>query len=404
MFQSLAIRFDRFDQFDREFRENISQGGMFVPTVEAFELREVVYVDIELAFCCETVTLQAEVVSQVEPGFSQPGPAGVAVQFLEPTDELRARLSQLTGAVVPEPPPATWAGRPGRRHERTPTDLATALGRGEAPVEAVALNLSESGMTVALCDDSSPPTVGDTVTVTLKHSQTGRDILVPAQVVRQIEHNGRVAELAVEFDHAADGSTRELILSVAEAGQSDGQDGITGSIAALGLPNLLQMFCATADQGTLIVRNAGEEARILIESRGLRHTQVGAVHGSKALARVLAWREGAFDFQPKIAANEPEGSATPIDQLVLEALQHVDELSRLDLSRVPTTAKAAANPAAHEAEALQKLNSLESEVLDLAALGTTVGEILDQLPRFDSEIYEALLALLEQELIDIECS
>ena len=104
----------------------------------------------------------------------------------------------------------------------------------------------------------------------------------------------------------------------------------------------------------------------------------------------------------RIAENEPAGTVTPIERVVLEALQHVDEFERLDLSEVPTSGIAFANPPANTPDAVEKLGSLESLVLDLATLGTSVREILDELPQFDSEIYEALLALLDQDLIRIK--
>ena len=76
MFRQLTFRIDSPEHFQEEFESNISRGGIFIPTLERYELREVVDVLIHLAFCNEGLACQAEVVSQL--GEDLRGAGGVA--------------------------------------------------------------------------------------------------------------------------------------------------------------------------------------------------------------------------------------------------------------------------------------------------------------------------------------
>ena len=72
----------------------------------------------------------------------------------------------------------------------------------------------------------------------------------------------------------------------------------------------------------------------------------------------------------------------------------MDELGQLDLSSVPPDARLGVGHEPHE-----ELDKLETAVLDWATLGTSVREVLDALPQFDSEIYTALLALIDRGIV-----
>ena len=102
MFRQLPIKFETREDFMEEFEANISRGGIFIPTVDLFEVREVVDIEIDLAFCGKGVSAQAEVVSQLGAELNTAGGvAGVAVQFVETPDVLRGRRHR-SGALVIE--------------------------------------------------------------------------------------------------------------------------------------------------------------------------------------------------------------------------------------------------------------------------------------------------------------
>ncbi|MCP3985418.1 MAG: PilZ domain-containing protein, partial [bacterium] len=91
MTHRLRLVFEELERFREEYERNMSAGGAFVHTEHAIELREQVEVELSLAFCGQTLVLEAEVVHQM--------PGAVAVQFLEHASDLRARLREhLEGA------------------------------------------------------------------------------------------------------------------------------------------------------------------------------------------------------------------------------------------------------------------------------------------------------------------
>ena len=123
MFRTLAIRFEQREEFAQEYSRNLANGGMFIPTAEEFDLREVVEIDLNLDFCDRTVTLQAEIVTQVGSELQEAGgQAGVAVQFLVPAGELRSLLGDIAGIAPPGPMPIPWPERAGPSSGRADCD------------------------------------------------------------------------------------------------------------------------------------------------------------------------------------------------------------------------------------------------------------------------------------------
>ena len=90
MVRQLSIAFADRESFEREYQQNLSNGGIFIPTQEHFDPREVVEVAIELPFCERSEALQAEVVTQIDPDIGVAGARpGVALQFVLPAEKLR---------------------------------------------------------------------------------------------------------------------------------------------------------------------------------------------------------------------------------------------------------------------------------------------------------------------------
>ena len=96
--RKLKIEFSTEDAFRSEYASNIAKGGIFVATREALPVREAVQVEIALAWCGRTFTLEGEIVHVVPIEMEQAGATpGVAVQFLAATSELRREFDALAG-------------------------------------------------------------------------------------------------------------------------------------------------------------------------------------------------------------------------------------------------------------------------------------------------------------------
>ena len=99
----LAVIFSDLEAFSREFHENLTMGGIFVPTHETVELRSHVEVGIDLRFCNQSIVLEGEVVHCVPAALASAGAVpGVAIQFDQPVVELRKAFEDLVG-TIPKP-------------------------------------------------------------------------------------------------------------------------------------------------------------------------------------------------------------------------------------------------------------------------------------------------------------
>jgi Tfp pilus assembly protein PilZ len=396
MFRKLRVAFESLNDFQREYQRNMANGGMFVPTEEGFEFREVIELELDLNFCDKLLLLQSEVVSRIGSALADhPGLPGVAVQFLEPIDELRHVLTEAAGLshTLESSSPYWQRSSSSRRHPRietrTPAQLHSEFGELSGQTE----NLSRSGALLAVRGE--PPPVGSSVRLALVHPRTREMREVEARVVRYAKRDRSGTQIGLEFefqeqreqDFVEELCHRELASSVA----------ITGPIDVLGLPNLVQMFSSSTDAGTLDVWSSGEQGQIVFSGGVLQRARAGPVSGLKALSRLLAWSGGSFAFRPVAEVQEGPNEAIPMYGAILEGLQHVDELGRIDRSGFPSDARVERTAQAAPSD----LEKTEQLLLDLLQPGLCVEALISQSPVFDSEAFRALISLCDRELVRI---
>jgi len=405
MFRKLRVEFESLDEFQREYQRNIANGGIFASTDETFEMREVIEIELSLTFCDKLIPLQCEVVGRVSP--SAGGPlqrAGIAVQFLEPIDELRTLFSEWVGVSPnsrPEPTSAPWLDRPGptRRHERAIVFAAVGIMSSSGVQTGETRNLSRSGALVLL-HQNPPPRVGEAVTVELKHPSTQAIMRIPGRVVRSSTHLRDRPSLAIAFEvpSAQEEQVAKFVGEICHSHGSVSSDAIAGPIHILGLPSLVQMFSSSAEGGTLTVFSAEKSGRIVFSSGGLQQARVGMVGGGKALSRILSWKRGRFEFMPVIPPDCGEGEPMPMYGAVLEAVQFVDELGRLDLSAMPDMAKVRRT----DESAPPDLSKTTGDILAICETCDNVAEVVDIAPGYDAQVYAALLELASLGLIEVQ--
>ena len=327
MTRRLRITFERPEAFRLEFDRNIAKGGAFVPGVGGVELREVVEVEVVLGFAGERRSLAAEVV-HVAAG------AGVAVQFLRPAADVRdefaallsrtrkepewelpaldelggslaeADLSDLDGdlfgptSAAPAAKPA--AGIERRRSPRAPARVPALLDGTRGRIQGVTRNLSETGALISADATELPP--GKTVRLQLRHPETGDPLEVSGRVTRHVETAGTVAAVSVNFDVPTDQKPdlAALVRAAEQAHQQRAAGGISGRIEELGMPNLIQMLGRSSPHGTLSATTGAEEGVLAFEGGNLRYARLGATRGIKALARMLQWTAGSFEFHAHV--------------------------------------------------------------------------------------------------------
>jgi Tfp pilus assembly protein PilZ len=398
--RTLELAFARPEALRHEYETNLANGGVFIATEEAFELREKVRVRLVLGFCHKRLELGGEIVHLVSAEMAALGktPQGVAVSFEEPAAKIRQRLAPLleSAAELPldAPPKAGQKPRAPRAAARVPARI-----KGSAePVAGRTRNLSHTGVLVSVPECGIP--VGERVKVTLSHPTSGQAMDVDGTVVREVAGASGIDAVAIRFDPSASrrGAVESFIEGVKNAEHASRLGGITGDIAELGVPQLVQMLGNTAQVGTLTLRRGSEEAVIGFERSMVRYVRAGSATGMKALVRLVAWREGSFEFHARLDPAQTPDPPLPLEGAILDATLMHDELGKpgrrlAPLDAVPRLAPASAPSAGAD------LGKLERAVLDLVQAGFAVRRILEVIPEPDPLILGALDALVDAGLV-----
>jgi hypothetical protein len=343
-----------------------------------------------LTFCKKKLRVNGEIVHIVTREMSQVGATpGVAVQFEGSVQEIRTRLDPLViacGAPLHQPPDS---GR--RRQPRVAARVAARIEGAGEEVEGHTRNLSRSGALIAV-PGGGGPAVGERVRVTLEHPGTGEAMEVEARVARQVETAGAVSALGLEFETPAArrAEVERFVETLQTAEHTRRLGGISGALAELGAQDLLQMFGTSAQVGTLIFRRGEDEAMVGFEAGMLRYARLGPTTGMKALVRMLAWKDGVFEFHARLDPVKHPEAPLPLEPAMFDAVRQIDEGNRIDRRRFPLDAKPRILAGASDVE-----GKTAEAVLDLARAGFNVQRILDVIPEPDPEIYAALVQLLD---------
>jgi Tfp pilus assembly protein PilZ len=398
--QILQVAFSSAEEFQREHAANLMNGGVFIETDQAAELRETVTVELRLEGCSEVVRIDGEIVHIVPPEMAEAGAKpGVAVQFSSTQTALRAAFEPFVQAAgVPEQAPAD----PGRRRApRCRAQVPIRIQTAERALVGHTRDISQVGVMVSVRGDELP--VGARLELTIEHPNTGESMSVNATVTRQVANQDGVMALGIEFDPSPEQreDLRSFVQDIQSTEHARRLGGIQGSIAELGIQSLIQMLGNMAPSGTFTVRHGDEEAVVGIENAMLRYVRLGTVSGLKALSRLMAWVEGTFEFHARFEPVECSDPPVSLDAAVFEAIQKLDELMTINLDVVPMDARVRfiADPAGPGGESTSKL---EQVVLDLARDGHTVRRMVDAIPEPDVDILRTLAYLADLGSIAIE--
>jgi hypothetical protein len=323
------------------------------------------------------------------------GTPGIAVQFADAAHVVRERLAPLieaSGSFQTEPEDTGKRSAP-----RVPARVPVQLEGPGGPIAGHTRNLSRSGVLVSVPGSELP--VGEVVQVTLEHPGNGRNMQVEGTIAREVRSDGDVMALGIQFapNDGQEPEFERFVEEIQSAEHSRRLGGISGSIAELGPQNLLHMFGTTAQQGTLTLIQGELEGVIGFESGLLRYARLGSAAGMKALTRLLAWRQGGFEFHARLEPLEVPEPPLPLEAAVLEAVRQLDEVQRIDARRFPPAARLRLlNP---EVLAGDDSSKVEEAVIDLARAGFDVRRIVEVIPEPDPEIFRAIEALVDRGVV-----
>jgi c-di-GMP-binding flagellar brake protein YcgR len=402
--REVEVSFDTHDEFQREYAANISAGGVFLEleSTEAFEIQQEVQVRVSLRYAKKGVTIPGEVVHIVKPSMSAAGATpGVAIHFKPTAAALRELFEPLVGDQPPEPEPEKGpANRRKTRRSRARVHARVCC-PGKEEVRGRTRDLSIGGVLVSV-ENGEPIDVGEPVKVYIANSSSGAEREIVGKVVRHVKGEGGVVRaLGVQFlvPDAERPEVESFLSELSATEHSRHLGGIKGEIDEHGLVGLVEMFGFADQPGTLDVMRGAEEGYLAFENGTLRAARLGVVQGVKALARMLTWVEGSFEFHGRVDPSLLPQDAMSMESALIEAMRLMDESAGVDRSDFPPDARLHVDQI--QRAATGDLGKLQNSILDLASAEMNVQRVLDIVPETDQEIYLALCGLVEQNIIEV---
>jgi len=171
---------------------------------------------------------------------------------------------------------------------------------------------------------------------------------------------------------------------------------MTGSIAEVPLPDLLQLFGASKKSGVLVVRTDHDTGKIYLDAGRVHYATVNdnfEVSPTKSFYRILTWEDGTFDMEPP----EDREFLEPIDMstegLLMEGMRQLDEVRRLGPDMPPMGAQLSL--AMPLIPPLRELSPDELDVLQLSHNYGHVQTVLNKSLATDLQTSEILVKLLK---------
>lgn len=182
-----------------------------------------------------------------------------------------------------------------------------------------------------------------------------------------------------------------------------GARSMSGTIAEVPLPDLLQLFSTSKKTGTLVLNRERVVAKIHLDTGGIVFASMSDspdLAPLKAMYRILSWEDGTFDLLGPEPYDRTRAIDMPTEHILMEGLRQLDELRHQQAKLPPMDAKLkVAIPVPG------RLADLEDQLLDIyqvALAGVTVQEALDKLELSDNDSAVALQALIKKGYLEIQ--
>ncbi len=178
---------------------------------------------------------------------------------------------------------------------------------------------------------------------------------------------------------------------------------MSGSIAEIPLPDLMQLFTASKKSGVLVIRTDHDVGKIYFDGGGVVYAVVNDnfdVPPLKSLYRVLTWVDGTFDMEPPEDRQFSEPINMSTEGILMEAMRQIDEVRRLGPDMPPM--HASISLAMPMIPPLRDLSAEELDVLQLAYNYGHVETILNKSLASDVDTCQILVNLLKNGFLRVE--
>lgn len=223
--------------------------------------------------------------------------------------------------------------------------------------------------------------------------QEGDRILIGTSIIKLVANDAGAA---------ADNSKANLE-DVAAGRRTSQVRTMSGSIAEIPLPDLMQLFSASKKSGVLVVRTDQDSGKIFFDGGQVVYATVNDnydVPPLKSLYRILTWDEGSFDMEPPEEREFPERVAMSTEGILMEGMRQLDEIRRLRPDMPPM--HATLSLAMPMIPPLRELTPEELDVLQLAYNYGHTETVLNKSLASDLDTSQILVKLLTSGYLRIE--
>ncbi|AKF06147.1 FHA-domain-containing protein [Sandaracinus amylolyticus] len=207
----------------------------------------------------------------------------------------------------------------------------------------------------------------------------------------------------VASDSAASGDAKAKLEDVAAGRRTSQVRTMSGSIAEIPLPDLMQLFSASKKSGVLVIRTDADVGKIFIDNGRVIFAVVNEhydVAPLKSLFRILTWQTGSFDMDPPEAREFLEKIEMSTEGILMEAMRQIDEIRRLGTD-MPTL-QSSVLLAMPMIPPLRDLSPEELDVLQLAYNYGHVETVLNKSLASDLDTSQILVKLIKSGYLRVE--
>lgn len=202
---------------------------------------------------------------------------------------------------------------------------------------------------------------------------------------------------------AGAGDPRAKLEDVAAGRRTSQVRTMSGSIAEIPLPDLMQLFGASKKSGVLVIRTESDVGKMYLDHGRIVFASVNEhddVPPLKSLYRILTWENGTFDMDPPEAREFPEKIEMSVEGILMEAMRQIDEIRRLG-SDMPSL-QASLLLTMPMIPPMRDLSPEELDVLQLAYNYGHVETVLNRSLASDLDTSQILVRLLKNGYLRVE--
>jgi hypothetical protein len=202
---------------------------------------------------------------------------------------------------------------------------------------------------------------------------------------------------------AGTGDPKAKLEDVAAGRRSSQVRTMSGSIAEIPLPDLMQLFGASKKSGVLVIRTDADVGKMFIDHGRIVFASVNEhddVPPLKSLYRILTWENGTFDMDPPETREFPEKIEMSVEGILMEAMRQIDEIRRLG-SDMPAL-QASLLLTMPMIPPLRDLSPEELDVLQLAYNYGHVETVLNRSLASDLDTSQILVRLIKNGYLRVE--